>query len=109
MGMGHDMTEPTKARIAVAENVDHLMKHYQHGFNVGIDANQLSKRIGIHAKTIKRLLNPRSGISVTLVTLDAIASFFQIETWQLLQPKPKTISFQTAESSHRPNQHRSAK
>lgn len=95
---------PTPARLALAENVAHLMAHYLAGFAVGIKPPELAKQTGINARTIKRMLDPYSGHSTTLDSMDAVASFFRIETWQLLRPMAKTVQPHGVEPSILPKQ-----
>lgn len=106
MGESVDNSGPTVARFALAENLAHLMKHHQRGFNVGIEARELAKEVGINARTIKRMLNPDSIHSPRLENLDAVAGFFKIPTWQLLLPRPKALQLQNAETRSNPKSSR---
>lgn len=67
------------------------MAHYLAGFAVGIKAPELAKATGINARTIKRMLDPYSVHSTRLDSMDAVAGFFRVETWQLLRPMPKAV------------------
>ena len=80
--------KPTQARFAIAQNVRYLMEHHREGYAVGLSSRQLEARCGVSYKTIDRLTDPYNDINPNLDTLDAIALFFGIETWQLLKPNP---------------------
>lgn len=95
---------PSPARLALAENLAHLMAHYLAGFAVGIKAPELAKATGINARTIKRMLDPYSVHSTRLDSMDAVAGFFRVETWQLLRPLPKAIQLHATEATILPKQ-----
>lgn len=78
--------KPTRARLALASNVRQLMENYSSGFTRGISSRELAKQIPVSYKTIDRIKKPDSEIEPNLETLDAIADFFGVETWQLLLP-----------------------
>lgn len=80
--------KPTQARFAIAQNVNFLMENYLGGFQRGIKSRELGKRCGVSYKTIDRLVDPYNDINPNLDTLDALARFFGLETWQLLKPNP---------------------
>lgn len=92
MVSGEEKPGPTRARRALAANLAHLMKTYSRGFQVGLNPPDLHKASGVSAKTIRRMLDPYSAHSPKLDNLDAIAAFFQIETWDLLRPQPVAVA-----------------
>jgi hypothetical protein len=94
MSEERENNKPSEARIALADNLGHLMAYYSVGFDVGIKAPELAKAVGIHSRTIKRMLDPYSIHSPQLVSIDAVASHFKIPAWQLLRPRPKAVQTQ---------------
>jgi transcriptional regulator with XRE-family HTH domain len=67
------------------------MDNYSKGFAVGITPTELEKGSGVSSKTIRRIINPYSDTGPSLESIDALASFFQIEAWELLRPRPATL------------------
>lgn len=94
---GNGRAKPTKARFALAANVRHLMLAYSKGFAVGLTPSELAKGSTVSAKTIRRLLDPYSDHTPTLDSVDLIAEFFMVETWELLRPRPAVPIPQEAE------------
>lgn len=90
MADGKERTKPTEARFALAENVKHLMDTHRVGFSVGLNAQALARDLkgGVSAKTIKRMLDPYNPVSPNLDNIDLIASFFDVQTWELLRRRP---------------------
>lgn len=87
MAEGSKGGKPTVARFALAANVKHLMDAYSKGFDIGLTPVELEKGSGVSAKTIRRLINPYSDIIPNLETIDMIAAFFNVESWELLRPR----------------------
>lgn len=83
--------KPTSARFALAANVKALMDAYSKGFDVGLSPSELEKGCGVSAKTIRRIINPYSDISPNLESIDQIATFFRVEPWELLRPRPSVL------------------
>ena len=90
--------KPTQARFAIAQNVRYLMDHHREGYAIGLSSRKLEARCGVSYKTIDRLTDPYNDINPNLDTLDAIAVFFGIETWQLLKANP-LLQRSTAQTS----------
>jgi hypothetical protein len=82
--------KPTKARFALASNVKDLMASYNKGFAVGIEPVELAQGAGLSAKTVRRLLDPFNDKSPNLDTIDAVAAFFRMGSWDLLKPRDKS-------------------
>lgn len=91
MAAGAARGKPSAARFALAANVTHLMKNYSKGFAVGLSAVELEKGSGVSAKTIRRLINPYDDVIPNLETIDMLADFFQVESWELLRPRPPSL------------------
>lgn len=72
--------------MAVASNIRHLMENYTEGYKRGISSRELAKKIAVSYKTIDRAKQPYSETGPNLDTLDEIAAFFKLQTWQLLLP-----------------------
>lgn len=89
--------KPTKARFALAANVKDLMARYNKGFGLGIEAVELAQGSGLSAKTIRRILDPYNDKSPNLETIDALADFFRLESWELLKPREKALAISGAE------------
>jgi hypothetical protein len=83
--------KPTAARFALASNIKHLMDTYSKGFAVGISPSELQKGSGVNAKTIRRVINPYSDTGPSLETIDALADFFHVQSWELLVPRPSVL------------------
>lgn len=92
MSNGAEKAKPTVARFALASNVKHLMDNYSKGFAVGLSPVELGKGCGVDAKTIRRIINPYSDTGPSLESIDLIASFFQVESWELLRPRTPVIA-----------------
>lgn len=93
---------PTEARFALASNVKHLMQVYSKGFGVGISAIELEKGCGVSHKTIKRIIDPYSDTGPNLDSIDRIAAFFRVETWELLRPRPPMLQSNGVEVTGKP-------
>jgi len=78
--------KPTSARFALAANLRTLMSGYD---SLGISSRQLAVQAGVSYKTIDRMLNPYTDTGPSLESIDSVAAFFRLETWQLLRPTPK--------------------
>jgi hypothetical protein len=110
---GNSGPKPTIARFALASNLKTLMQSYADGFSRGISSRQLAGKAGVSYKTVDRMLNPYSDVAPNLDSIDYIAAFFRVQTWELLVPRSRApiISGQeraTAEgvlnSTHKPLQ-----
>jgi hypothetical protein len=97
MGSDEPKTKPTRARFALAANVKHLMDNYSKGFAVGLTPVELEKGSGVSAKTIRRIIDPYSDTGPNLETIDQIAAFFRLESWELLRPRPPALAAPWAE------------
>lgn len=75
------------ARFALASNLRHLMENYSKGFAVGLSPVELEKGCGVSAKTIRRIINPYSDTGPNLESIDQIAAFFRVDSWELLRPR----------------------
>lgn len=95
---------PTAARFALAANVKHLMDTYSKGFAVGISPSELQKGSGVSAKTIRRIINPYSDTGPSLGTIDALAEFFRVHSWELLLPRA-SVPLNTAQTPVSPAPH----
>lgn len=82
----------TVARFALASNVKHLMDNYSKGFEVGLSPVELEKGCGVSAKTIRRIINPYSDTGPNLESIDLIAAFFHVESWELLRPRTPALA-----------------
>lgn len=91
MTVSDPKAKPTVARFALAVNVKHLMENYSTGFSVGISPSDLQKGCGVSSKTIRRIINPYSDTGPSLESIDAIAKFFRVESWELLIPRPPLL------------------
>lgn len=91
MTVGDPRGKPTIARFALAANVKHLMENYSTGFSIGISPSELQKGCGVSSKTIRRIINPYSDTGPSLESIDAIALFFKVESWELLMPRPPLL------------------
>ena len=80
--------KPSVSRLAVAANVRHLMDHHQEGFQRGLTTRRLERKCGVSYKTLDRLLDPYADTGPSLDTLDSLARFFGLETYELLKPHP---------------------
>lgn len=89
--------KPTAARFALAANVKHLMDNYSKGFDVGLSPAELEKGSGVSAKTIRRIINPYSDTGPSLETIDQIAAFFRVESWELLRPRTAVLQVNVPE------------
>ena len=76
--------KPTPARMALASNLRHLMAAYQLGR--GISSRGIASHTGLSYKTVDRMLDPYHDVSPNLASLDELAAFFRVESWQLIQP-----------------------
>ena len=94
--------KPTASRFAVAANVKHLMENYQEGFQRGLTTRRLEKKCGVSYKTLDRLLDPYADTGPSLDTLDAIARFFGLETYELLKPHPLAAAHKTPDGKPSP-------
>lgn len=93
-GMGEGLPKPTPARFAVAENLRRLMREYRDPESgvKGLSSRQLAaKAPQVSYKTIDRLLDPYHDSSPRLDSLDAIAHFFEIDTFQLMLPQRRPM------------------
>lgn len=97
MGERGQKAKPTVARFALAANVKHLMVAYSKGFEVGLSPVELAKGCGVSAKTIHRIINPYSDTGPGLESIDLIAAFFRVESWELLRPRPSLVVSGVAE------------
>jgi len=74
---------PTRARLALAANIKRLLE---------VAGNPSPAKWGkaaqIGRKTAERLMDPYSDISPKLETIDLVAEYFQVETWELLRRHP---------------------
>lgn len=90
--------KPTLARFAVAENLKRYMVSYRDPKTgdrvlVGKDGQPSSRALaklapGVSYKTIDRMLDPYHDSSPNLDSLDVVATFFGIHTFQLLMRIP---------------------
>jgi hypothetical protein len=82
--------KPTIARFALAYNLKALMDNYAEGFARGIKSRQLAKLAGVSYKTIDRMLNPYTDTGPSLESIDSLAAFFRVQTWELLVPRGRS-------------------
>jgi transcriptional regulator with XRE-family HTH domain len=81
--------KPTIARFALAANLKTLMDGYPLGFKRGIKSRELAGQAGVSYKTIDRMLNPYEDTGPSLESIDSVAAFFRVQTWELLVPRSK--------------------
>jgi hypothetical protein len=81
--------KPTVARFALAANLKTLMEGYPLGFKRGIKSRELAGQAGVSYKTIDRMLNPYEDTGPSLESIDSVAAFFRVQTWELLVPRSK--------------------
>lgn len=93
--------KPTPARFALAGNLRELMDLYNKGFGTGVSATEVQKGSGVHAKTVRRILDPYNAISPNLETIDALAAFFRVDSWEMIQPRPAAISGREKQTPHK--------
>jgi DNA-binding XRE family transcriptional regulator len=86
---GNSGPKPTIARFALASNLKTLMDTYADGFSRGISSRQLAGKAGVSYKTVDRILNPYSDVAPNLDSIDSIAAFFRVQTWELLVPRSR--------------------
>ena len=82
--------KPNPARMALASNLRHLMDAYHLGR--GISSRGIEALTSVSYKTVDRILDPYHDVSPNLGSLDELAAFFRVETWQLLQPHHETTT-----------------
>ena len=87
-----DQPKPTEARFALSRNLRFLMENYTEGFKRGISSRELEKRCGVSYKTIDRMLNPYEKHGPNLDSMDPVAHFFRVPTWELLVPRAKSTA-----------------
>lgn len=87
--------KPSPARFALANNLRHYMGEFRKGHIKGLSSRELAAQMTaaggdvISYKTVDRLLNPydETAKSPRLETIDALASFFEVDSWEMLKPR----------------------
>lgn len=77
------MTSPRPTAQALAGNLRRLMAHH------GLSQAQLGKKAGVGQSTLSNLLDDKAPLEVNprATTIEQLASFFQVPSWQLLIPE----------------------
>jgi transcriptional regulator with XRE-family HTH domain len=81
--VNYDDDMDTKTRSAVARNIQRLMEAQKPD---GWKQEKLAERSGVAQRTISNILNPDTGISPTLDSLEKIARAFHLPTWIIQVP-----------------------